>query len=304
MTLGISFSEIADSGETMRTIRGFFQVAGLVAAGLVGLVSAASAQVHDADVGINQSYQQTSDSSADLQQADFSARAFYFGATDYTAPGTLTIPGPDTRPLIDQGYSTPELGYQQTFINGATSLTDAQAIYQTGAYAFDLPAGAQPQASFSINYTGNAFPNVPLVTNLSTLQSVNAADSVTFDLNGMTASPNATDSFIFFFVYNSTTNALAYSSGTLPDTATDIVVPGGVLAAGQGYYFNLLYSDRIVSTDDITLTQFYDIDTAGNFATTAGTVPEASTWAMMLLGFAALGFLGYRNSRKATSIRA
>ena len=268
------------------------QVAGLVAGGLSGLVSAASAQVHDADVGINQSYQQTSDLSADLQQADFSARAFYFGATDYTAPGTLTIPGPDTRPLIDQGYSTPELGYQQTFINGAASLTDAQAVYQTGTYAFDLPAGAQPDASFSINYTGNAFPNVPLVTNLSTLQSLNAADSVTFDLNGMTASPNATDFFIFFFVYNSTTNALAYSSGTLPDTTTDIVVPGGILAAGQGYYFNLLYSDRIVSTDDITLTQFYDIDTAGNFATTAGTVPEASTWAMMLLGFAGTRFRG------------
>jgi hypothetical protein len=123
---------------------------------------------------------------------DGSAWAFYFGATDYTAPGTLTIPGPDTRSLIDQGYSTPELGYQDTFINGAASLMDAQAVYQTGTYAFDLPAGAQPDASFSINYTGNAFPNVPLVTNLSTLQSLNAADSVTFDLNGMTASPNAT----------------------------------------------------------------------------------------------------------------
>jgi PEP-CTERM motif len=33
-------------------------------------------------------------------------------------------------------------------------------------------------------------------------------------------------------------------------------------------------------------------------------VPEPSTWAMMLIGFAGLGFLGYRISRKAVSIAA
>ena len=31
------------------------------------------------------------------------------------------------------------------------------------------------------------------------------------------------------------------------------------------------------------------------------TVPESSTWAMMLLGFAGLGFAGYRRSRKAAA---
>ena len=33
-------------------------------------------------------------------------------------------------------------------------------------------------------------------------------------------------------------------------------------------------------------------------------VPEPSTWAMMLIGFAGLGFAGYRTSRKAVSIAA
>ena len=32
-------------------------------------------------------------------------------------------------------------------------------------------------------------------------------------------------------------------------------------------------------------------------------VPEPSTWAMMLIGFASLGFLGYRSTRKTASIR-
>jgi hypothetical protein len=36
----------------------------------------------------------------------------------------------------------------------------------------------------------------------------------------------------------------------------------------------------------------------------SATVPEPSTWAMMLLGFAGLGYVGYRTSRKAVSIAA
>jgi hypothetical protein len=43
----------------MRTFRGLIQVAGLAAAGVVGLADAASAQVTNADVGINPTYEQT-----------------------------------------------------------------------------------------------------------------------------------------------------------------------------------------------------------------------------------------------------
>jgi hypothetical protein len=38
------------------------------------------------------------------------------------------------------------------------------------------------------------------------------------------------------------------------------------------------------------------------FSLTGAVVPEPSTWAMMLLGFAGLGFAGWRKSRRATSI--
>jgi hypothetical protein len=37
---------------------------------------------------------------------------------------------------------------------------------------------------------------------------------------------------------------------------------------------------------------------------TSGAVPEPSTWAMMLLGFAGLGFAGYRTSRKTVAAAA
>jgi hypothetical protein len=34
------------------------------------------------------------------------------------------------------------------------------------------------------------------------------------------------------------------------------------------------------------------------------TAPEPSTWAMMVLGFAGLGFAGYRRTRKAAAVAA
>jgi hypothetical protein len=145
---------------------------------------------------------------------------------------------------------------------------------------------------------------VPLVTNLSALQDLNPTDSVTFDLNGMMVSPNATpgDNYIFFYIYNASTNALVYSDIGLDPTTGDIVVPGGTLASDTSYYFNLVYDDRIVDTSNpsLTLTQFYDIGTTGDFAT----VPESSTWAMMLIGFAGLGFAGYRSGRRRWAVIA
>jgi hypothetical protein len=41
-----------------------------------------------------------------------------------------------------------------------------------------------------------------------------------------------------------------------------------------------------------------------NFTLVIGEVPEPATWTMMLLGFAGLGFAGYRASRRATAIVA
>jgi PEP-CTERM motif len=50
-------------------------------------------------------------------------------------------------------------------------------------------------------------------------------------------------------------------------------------------------------------TQFYDTHTDGSFST-AGAVPEPSTWAMMLIGFGGLGFAASLCGRKqgATAI--
>jgi hypothetical protein len=52
------------------------------------------------------------------------------------------------------------------------------------------------------------------------------------------------------------------------------------------YDFEVLYADRSSSQASLTL----------DAAFTAA-VPEASTWAMMILGFASVGFMAYRRKR-------
>jgi len=67
------------------------------------------------------------------------------------------------------------------------------------------------------------------------------------------------------------------------------------------------WSGGPITTIQFELTSASD-DTANDFAIGAVSletaVPEPSTWAMMLLGFAGLGFAGYRASRRTAVARA
>ena len=74
--------------------------------------------------------------------------------------------------------------------------------------------------------------------------------------------------------------------------------------------FTILQSPNAVTIDSLTATSvtfsYADGQTAfsqgtylyGQFITTVSAVPEPSTWAMMLLGFAGVGFMAYRPRRK------
>src|SRR6266852_6309412 len=62
--------------------------------------------------------------------------------------------------------------------------------------------------------------------------------------------------------------------------------PSAYLMTGQSYFVNVYF-------DTPAPTSF-----SGSFITAA--VPEVSTWAMMILGFAGLGFMTYRRRKSAT----
>ena len=56
------------------------------------------------------------------------------------------------------------------------------------------------------------------------------------------------------------------------------------------------------SLDDNIFLQVFDV--SGNGTVVGPGVPEPTTWAMMVIGFAGLGLAGYRTSRKSVSIAA
>jgi hypothetical protein len=79
------------------------------------------------------------------------------------------------------------------------------------------------------------------------------------------------------------------------------------LAPGQSSLFIFLDTDathyaKTAFVDVASIGTFFDSNEIATFAPSA--VPELSTWAMMLAGFAGLGFAGYRTSRKSAEIAA
>jgi hypothetical protein len=92
-------------------------------------------------------------------------------------------------------------------------------------------------------------------------------------------------------------------NGVLVGNAGTLTGPyGSAYPSGVGPWQTYTLSFTAASTGLATL-GLVDTNLAysGNDFSIA-TVPEPSTWAMMLLGFAGLGFAGYRTSRKAVSI--
>lgn len=111
----------------------------------------------------------------------------------------------------------------------------------------------------------------------------------------------------------------AYSAETVTGTLSEELTVGGVTQS-----LSIPYSDNISDTDTLTIfggnslvfggyTITLDTyvsapngggDSSGVLYATVSGVPEISTWAMMLLGFAGLGFVGHRASRRNVELPA
>ena len=76
-------------------------------------------------------------------------------------------------------------------------------------------------------------------------------------------------------------------------------------ASGSDFTLESIMADVVAGTNTLTFIGLAAGDhTAFIDNVSVMTVPEPSTWAMMLLGIAGLGFAGYRRSHKVASIAA
>jgi hypothetical protein len=74
-------------------------------------------------------------------------------------------------------------------------------------------------------------------------------------------------------------------------------------APSNGVYTEFTYRFIGTGSDTVTVTSYQvpSYNLVDNFSVTAA-IPEASTWGMLMLGFAGLGLVGYRARRLAASI--
>jgi hypothetical protein len=210
-------------------------------------------------------------------------------------------------------------------VNGA--MADAQSSAISGANSF---AEGQASSSAKTSFTGVSVQSSALATNFGTATTNATAQGgsgqsppVNPELNGFafsTALPNAAYATTLIGSASNVAEALLGPDDTIFGTTilggsdssstfdfsfrSDLIL--GVIAGG---YLDIVANGTDVLSEDvgdntiINLGSIFGpnidltIEGDGVFAF-GGAVPEPSTWAMMLVGFAALGYAGYRRAKE------
>jgi hypothetical protein len=191
-------------------------------------------------------------------------------------------------------------------------------IIASATSSFTVPDGFSLHRAISIGamgfvdgFTVGSSPlNVHFVSSLSGSFSGGSTGTVNFSLEDET-----TNQFVF-----ADQGLFAYRLSSSSSKTTDVT-----LSAGNTYLFNWsmeadvsagvdqLDSFGASSTADLAHTGTLHIDvltpggsltffSGSNYSSTPGAIPEASTWAMSVLGFAGIGFMAYRRKRAILAV--
>jgi hypothetical protein len=154
-----------------------------------------------------------------------------------------------------------------------------------------------------VKYTGDFFTNnIPYLTNYTSLNGANATQSIALNYQSFTPA-SGTEGITFVTVYNAKTGAVVYGDEFLDPSVSASLIPAGTLQANTLYDIEIDFSDRIGGQNrNGNFTELgFDVRTDGSFTTAVAAVPEPSTWAMMVLGFAGISAMTYRRRRVATA---
>ena len=198
----------------------------------------------------------------------------------------VQTPFPGSGPFVGQASSTAKTSFEgvsaqssemNTSSFGSGSTTTAEAIAQGGSGAFDLSAAiatALPDKVYATTLIGGASNVADALLGrrdeiFGTADQLAGAATSTFDFRFQgDLLLGVIEGFDFDIIVN---GAPIFTGGSVTD---------GVINLGSNFGPNI----------DLT------IEGNGTFAI-GGVVPETSTWAMLLLGFAGLGLVGYRQMR-------
>jgi PEP-CTERM motif len=172
--------------------------------------------------------------------------------------------------------------------------------------------GSGPGPNFGVSFTSNS---LAIISNASggsgNFTNAPSGHTIAFFLTGvgdtMNVAAGFTTGFSFFYAdqvgFTGVVDVYSGLDGTgtllaslsLPSTPNpyNVFVPIGVSFSGTAESVVFGGSANFIGFDNITIG-----------ASSPGGTPEPSTWAMMLIGFAGLGFAGYRSSRKTAALAA
>jgi hypothetical protein len=166
----------------------------------------------------------------------------------------------------------------------------------TGCFGTSCAPVTNPANYNDLSFSGGTYSNVSAGNNVS---------FGSFNLGGGKATYDSTFELDIVF------SAPAATPGSLGGNFFDAAITGKVRNDNNGsvtinfdntpHTFNYNGGSFTVSVNDLTI-DLGDPTLKGAIALTAA-VPEPSTWAMMILGFAGVGFLGYRRRNQGYGFR-
>jgi hypothetical protein len=171
--------------------------------------------------------------------------------------------------------------------------------------------------TFDVTFSANSFSSINF--NPPPVDPVTGSFRITFDTSQTYLNDTADIQAKTLNIDISSLFSFTYSAAGVPgESAPDQLVVGGLQDGSAHVRFSpasndfWLFIDNVstnASFDQVGYSQtsvngdnlFFTVGQTGTFGITpvTGSVPEASTWAMMLLGFAGLGYTGYRRARLA-----
>ncbi|ANW02213.1 hypothetical protein LMTR13_20610 [Bradyrhizobium icense] len=162
-----------------------------------------------------------------------------------------------------------------------TNITTDQNDYVIGMITWVNRATYNTDQNFNVQYTFT----------LNFTSPNNSFDSQVFNLN-ITQPTNPTPDNVFN-ISQATLNNLG------PFTLNGVTISDIHFAEyGDGWYNGSTWKNPEYGTSTLKILADF------TFATAAPPVPEASTWAMMILGFAGVGFVAYRRKRAGSALPA
>jgi hypothetical protein len=263
--------------------------------------SAAWAEISFVTLFRTEGFTQTADGGPVASNGFFVATDLFSTVANEFDSVEMVYPGPASPQALSQ-FSPTDFHFQTGSI---ATQAEMDAAFPTGTYTHNA-SGPGGSDSTSFDYTTDDFPqSQPFLagTNYSDLQGMNAALPFDFDFSPYVTGMQATESILFFTIFDVAASSLVFDGGFMPATTTGLTLPAGTLEPGKSYIYELIFSNRdSVPSPGAAFNALlgFDLRTTGTFTTL---VPEPASLAFALQAGAALASIALWRAARRHSVR-